>query len=267
MRLFRRRKRMSSPEAPSTADRYPDFSAATADIVERVQPYTMTSPERIAAVCDAVRFVSRAKIPGAIVECGVWKGGSVLAAVETLLECGISDREIWLYDTFDGMTPPSDADIDFLGRKADQLLDAADRTDSNSVWCRSQLEQVCDLLNSTSYPAQRFHTIVGPVEQTIPLDVPEQIALLRLDTDWYDSTYHELVHLLPRLMPGGVLIIDDYGHWNGCRQAVDEYFERFRVPIFLQRIDYTGRMGVLLNRFESSGQAAAQHKEDEHVLK
>jgi hypothetical protein len=86
--------------------------------------------------------------------------------------------------------------------------------------------------------------IKGKVEETIPEQAPAQIALLRLDTDWYESTYHELVHLYPRLSPGGILIIDDYGHWAGARKAVDEYFAEHRLNLFLHRIDYTGRICI-----------------------
>jgi hypothetical protein len=87
---------------------------------------------------------------------------------------------------------------------------------------------------------------VGKVEDTIPADIPEKIALLRLDTDWYESTKHELIHLFPRLQKGGVLIIDDYGFWKGARKAVDEYFAENNIQILLNRIDDTGRMAIKL---------------------
>jgi hypothetical protein len=86
--------------------------------------------------------------------------------------------------------------------------------------------------------------VKGKVEDTIPRAAPKQIALLRLDTDWYESTYHELKHLYPRLVPGGVLILDDYGHWEGARRAVDQYFEEERIRLFLHRIDYAGRLAI-----------------------
>ncbi len=86
--------------------------------------------------------------------------------------------------------------------------------------------------------------IKGKVEETIPHDIPEKISILRLDTDWYESTYHELVHLYPRLVKGGVLIIDDYGHWQGARKAVDQYFQENNIPVLLNWIDYTGRVAV-----------------------
>jgi hypothetical protein len=91
-----------------------------------------------------------------------------------------------------------------------------------------------------------MHFVKGKVEDTIPASTPDRIAILRLDTDWYASTRHELEHLYPLLAPGGVLIIDDYGHWEGCRQAVDEYFASRNLQVLLNRVDYTGRIAVKL---------------------
>ncbi len=99
-------------------------------------------------------------------------------------------------------------------------------------------------LAATGYDAQRLHYVKGKVEDTIPSAAPEQIAILRLDTDWYASTRHELEHLYPRLARGGVLIIDDYGHWEGARRAVDEYFATQQVAILLNRLDQTGRIAI-----------------------
>jgi O-methyltransferase len=100
------------------------------------------------------------------------------------------------------------------------------------------------LVLGTGYPESRIHFVKGKVEDTLPDAAPRAIALLRLDTDWYDSTWHELVHLYPRVPDGGVVLIDDYGHWDGCRAAVDRYFQEVATPIFLSRVDYTGRVGV-----------------------
>jgi O-methyltransferase len=109
------------------------------------------------------------------------------------------------------------------------------------------LDIVMEAIESTAYPSEKVHYIKGMVEQTIPEFVPKKIALLRLDTDWYESTKHELEHLFPRLSKGGVLIIDDYGHWQGARKAVEEYLKKNDVKILLNRIDYTGRMGVKID--------------------
>ncbi len=97
---------------------------------------------------------------------------------------------------------------------------------------------------STGYPKEKIHLIKGKVEDTIPENIPKEIALLRLDTDWYESTKHELIHLFPLLKPNGILIIDDYGHWEGARKAVDEYISDNNIHILLNRIDYSGRISV-----------------------
>lgn len=99
-------------------------------------------------------------------------------------------------------------------------------------------------MESTGYPPERIHLVPGRVEDTVPAQAPERIALLRLDTDWYASTKHELDHLYPRLSDGGVLIVDDYGHFEGARRAVDDYLAEQAEPLLLNRIDYTGRIAV-----------------------
>jgi hypothetical protein len=99
-------------------------------------------------------------------------------------------------------------------------------------------------MQSTGYDARHIAYVKGKVEETLPQDAPDQIALLRLDTDWYESTYHELVHLYPRLAVGGVLIIDDYGHWQGARRAVDQYISENKLKLLLNRVDYTARICV-----------------------
>lgn len=221
-----------------------------AAIVRAVQPYTMTSPRRIAALVEAVRRVEREGVAGAFAECGVWKGGSVMAMILTLQRLGRCDRQIWLYDTFEGMTRPTGHDTTAYGAPA---LDtwAQAQSDPSHPWRTvlggesAGLEGVRRLLLDTGYPADQLVFVKGPVEQTLPLRAPESLALLRLDTDWYESTLHELSHLYPRLRVRGALIIDDYGHWDGCRRAVDEYLARPGVgPLRLDRIDYTGRIAV-----------------------
>lgn len=168
----------------------------------------------------------------------------MMAMAKTLANQSSTDRTLWLYDTFEGMSDPTDSDVDFVGRTADSMLATQERTDTESIWCYSALEEVKNNLQSTGYPDTRIRYVVGKVEETIPNSIPDQIAVLRLDTDWYESTRHELEQLYPRLVPGGVLIVDDYGHWEGCRKAVDEYFARNGLPVLLNRIDYTGRMAI-----------------------
>jgi hypothetical protein len=224
--------------------RLPDAKPQQIEIIASVAELTMTSPERILALCNAVQYLVRNNIDGDFVECGVWRGGSMAAVAKTLMQDHATERRLWMYDTFEGMSPPTEMDVDFLGQTAQHLMDVQDSADASSVWCCSPLEQVKLTMSQTGYPLEQVHFVEGKVEQTLQLHAPDRIALLRLDTDWYESTRCELEHLFPRLFPGGVLIIDDYGHWDGCRRAVDEYFEKNQIPMLLNRIDYTGRIGI-----------------------
>jgi O-methyltransferase len=220
-----------------------DFTAEEIEDVRAVMPFTLTSPERIQAVLAATRHVVQAGIPGEIVECGVWLGGSMMAVARTLGRMGESSRNLYLFDTFDGMTDATENDRDYRGNDAAGQMARSRRTADN-IWAIGPLEAVQRNMASTGYPAERIHYKVGRVEDTLPREAPERIALLRLDTDWYESTRHELEQLFPRLVPGGVLIIDDYGHWQGARRAVDEYIQAQGLKILLHRIDYTGRIAI-----------------------
>ena len=210
---------------------------------ERCLPFTLTYPERLYALYSAVKYVAQAGVPGALVECGVWRGGSVMMMAETLTGLGIADREIYLFDTFEGMTPPTDDDREYSGRSAAEMLAVGPR-EQNLFWAYASLEDVQRNLGRTRYPADRFHCVKGDVLDTIPQAAPEQIALLRLDTDWYESTAHEMEHLFPRLARNGVLIVDDYGHFEGARKAIDEYLAKCGRAYLMNRIDYTGRLIV-----------------------
>ena len=220
----------------------PDLVEGDARILATARPFTMTSPERIAAMIEAVKYVIKYDIPGGIVECGVWRGGSMMATALTLQAYGDTGRDLYLYDTFEGMTPPTDRDRTLAGRSALNILEASPT--GTGTWCVASLDDVRRNLYSTGYPKDKIHFIKGAVEETIPTAIPEHISILRLDTDWYESTKHELLHLYPRLNDRGVLIIDDYGHWQGARAAVDEYFSQRTEPYFFHRIDYTGRIMV-----------------------
>lgn len=222
----------------------PDFDEATVQTIIDVRSYTMVSPERLQALCQAVAHITMARIPGAIVECGVWRGGCMMAVAKQLLALNDRKRDLYLFDTFSGMTPPTTRDTTILGEAATDLLNASRKVEGASVWCVAGKQDVAENMSSTGYPQDRIHLVEGRVEESLPQSAPKEIALLRLDTDWYASTKHEMEHLFPRLMPGGILIIDDYGHWQGCRQAVDEYLLSHQIDLFLARSDYTGRIGV-----------------------
>ncbi|MEU4624765.1 TylF/MycF/NovP-related O-methyltransferase [Actinoplanes sp. NPDC023801] len=218
-----------------------DYDEAARNIIRAVRPWTMTSPEKLNALVYAVRYVVRHRIPGDIVECGVWRGGSMLAVAKTLLENSDTSRDLHLYDTFEGMSEPTEHDKRHDGRPASEMLAASEKT--AGVWAYASFEDVQATMGQSAYPAERIHYYKGKVEDTIPGDIPEQISILRLDTDWYESTRHELNHLWPRLVPGGVLLLDDYGWWDGAKRAVDEWLEEVNPQLLLLRMD-EGRIAV-----------------------
>lgn len=213
-----------------------------------VRAYTMTSPERAHALWQAVHAVLDNAIPGALVECGVWKGGSAMLMALALLARGEQSREIFLFDTYSGMTKPGKSDMDLDGHAAADLMNGSSgEAVAELVRAESSFEEVRRAIASIGYDMRLVHLVKGDVAKTLPRTQTLRIALLRLDTDFYDSTLAELSHLYPRVAPGGILIIDDYGHWQGACKAVEEYFESndfaFRRPM-LWTIDYTGRGGV-----------------------
>lgn len=203
---------------------------------DKCKPYTMTSKERLFALYQAVNYIQENNIEGDIVECGVWKGGSSMMAALSLSKKE-HQRNLYLYDTFEGMNEPTENDINMIGEAAENTWQGRDK-------CEAGIEEVKKNMASTAYSMEKTLYIAGMVEETIPKTIPNKIAILRLDTDWYESTYHELVHLFPKLVSGGVLIIDDYGHWQGAKKAVDEYFGKNKIRILLNRIDYTGRVAI-----------------------
>lgn len=237
---------LADKEPEATAYFRNDISHEDLETINAALPHTMTSPERLISLIDAVRYVVERSIPGAIVECGVWKGGSMVAVAKTLLQLGHT-RPLYLFDTFEGMTEPTECDVDLDGKSASALLSTEDKLTS-PVWAYGHLSEVQNNLRQTGYAENSTVYVKGPVETTIPLQAPTEIAILRLDTDWYESTYHELLHLYPRLSVGGVLIIDDYGHWEGARKAVDQYVSENGLKLFLNRVDYTGRLSIKLHQ-------------------
>jgi hypothetical protein len=231
-RLLARRGYVIAPaRAPEPLE--PEFLTA----YERCRSHTMASRERLYANWCAARYVAAAGIGGDVVECGVWKGGSAMMLALGLLAAGDRDRTLWLYDTFEGMPEPTAEDVSISGHKdARRQWEEAER-ETHNEWCYGPLDVVRRNLEATGFPNVRY--VKGKVEDTIPAEAPERIAVLRLDTDWYDSTRHELEHLYPRLAPGAPLLIDDYGEWAGSRKAVDEHLARH--PAMLHRVDHTGR--------------------------
>jgi len=222
-----------------------DLEPEFLELYELCREQTMTSIERMYALYTATRYVVDAALPGDFVECGVWRGGSMMLAALTLLRLGDDTRTLWLYDTFDGMTAPGPEDVQEMSDiAASDILAQHPKSADDPFWGCASREAVERNLRSTRYPAERIRFVAGDVLSTLPNEAPDEVALLRLDTDWYSSTRHELKQLYPRLTAGGVLIVDDYGYWRGARKATDEYLATRSVRPLLHRVDYTGRVCV-----------------------
>jgi len=218
-------------------------------IHDKVRNYTLTGWASIFALFEATRYIVRNRIPGVFVECGVWRGGSMMAAALTLKNADCTDRNFYLFDTFEGvenMPTPDVMDIErTTGKPAYEALKGYNIRDASLG--HGTIDDVLANMRTTGYPMDRIHTIKGMVEETLPNTETGPIALLRLDTDWYSSTKAELEHLYPKLSPGGILIIDDYGHFEGAHIAVDEYFNSIDNAPLLQRVDYAVRLAIKPN--------------------
>jgi O-methyltransferase len=193
-----------------------------------IAPYTIVSVERAYATYRACRYVARYGILGCFAECGVFKGGMSMLAALTFTAHDKGERDIWLYDTFAGMTAPAVEDGEAAAAYNRQIV-------------ASSLQEVQRNFGSIDYPG-RSHFVEGDVCETLKqsANVPKAIAVLRLDTDWYESTKAELDILYEKVAPRGVVLCDDYGYWQGARKAVDEFIDGLPHPVYLCRTDNCG---------------------------
>ena len=227
--------------ARELASAIPEASDDDNRILAVAARYSMANKFRLWAALQAVQHIGRRQIPGDLVECGVWKGGNLILFGLMAKELGL-DRRIWGYDTFEGMSEPTAADVHFktnVEAHAEWLSNQ--KAEGLNTWCYSPYEEV-ERNFRNEVGASELTLVKGKVEDTLdqPANIPDRIAVLRLDTDWYESTKKELEVLYPRLQKGGVLLIDDYGVWSGARKAVDEYFAG--NPVWLHRIDHSARL-------------------------
>lgn len=226
-----------------------EFSRADTEVLDLVlnSGVTMASRERVVATIKACKHAVEAEIDGDFIECGVWRGGNSIAARLTFDNYG-SDKKVWLFDTFGGMTAPTEFDTtSFSDQSTDDRFKAGQK-DGHNEWCFASIEDVRANFRNAGVDPDSVRMIAGDVTRTLEdeSNLPERIAVLRLDTDFYESTRAELETLYPRLSIGGSLLIDDFGHWDGARRAVDEYFGALSPgsrPL-LHYTDYTGRMAV-----------------------
>lgn len=201
-------------------------------IFNKVKTITLLEKERVFANIDSIQHIIDNNVEGDIVEIGVFKGGSIISMILALEELKITDRKIHLFDTFEGMTSPTDVDIDLNNQHASILMHEP------SISCGCSLDEVIRNINfHCKYPKDLISYHKGDILKTN--FIPSKIAILRLDTDWYESTKFELDNFYDNVADNGVVIIDDYGHWQGCKKAVDEFLAN-NIEIKIDHIDYTG---------------------------
>ena len=211
---------------------------------EMVKPFTGISKSRAFALMQAVRYVIGNGIPGDFVEFGVARGGSAMLVALTLKELGVQDRDIYLYDLFGTRPKYSEWDVEIdSGKSVRDYYKLVDRGNRQAIsnWKFYEKEEVLRVLRATGYPENKIHLIQGDVCETLQELSHNQVAFMRLDTDFYESTKHELRMLYPKLAKNGIAIIDDYGHWHGARKATDEFLEELVPKPLLLFIDNTAR--------------------------
>jgi hypothetical protein len=213
------------------------------EIVETIrrEGLSMCSVEDISAVVTGCTYVSRAGIKGSFVECGVWRGGMGIAAALTFQHLE-DNRSIYLFDTYEGMTMPTEHDQEISsGRGA--VPEFKRRQQLGQDWCLATLDDVQTNFDRHLSTLNNVHFIQGPVESTLcdAANLPGEICVLRLDTDWYESSKFELMTLEPLVSQKGIIFLDDYGHWAGQKLATDEYFEEIGIFPRLSQVSRGGR--------------------------
>ena len=205
------------------------------ELIKKFSKYTMTSNMKIFSLIKAFEYIHKFKIAGDFVECGVYTGGNIMI-LKKLIEKNNLNKKIYAYDTFEGMTNPTSSDIKIDGTVASEKIL------KKKNWSSCSLEKVKENFAEMNLELNNIQFVKGKVEETLKNDenLPNKISILRLDTDFYESTKIELKYLYPLLVEGGILIIDDYGSWLGSKKATDEYFSEKKI--FMHFIDHSARM-------------------------
>lgn len=207
------------------------------DLIDLCKNFSMTTDIRMWALLNSLKKILSENIEGEIVECGIWKGGNIIL-IKKFMERYNLKKKIYCYDTFEGMYETSKED-----RELSTNIDAKEIiNDDHKYVCESSFQQTENNIKKNVNNMNDIFFIKGKVEDTLKVNknIPEKISICRLDTDYYSSTKIELEKLYSRISKGGVLIVDDYGHWSGSKKAVDEFFkDKF---IMKHYVDYACRL-------------------------
>jgi hypothetical protein len=213
--------------------------------LEVASKYSMTGFERMFFLVKALKQIKIDNIEGDFVECGVWRGGNLILFQKIIEELKLKNRKIFAYDTFFGMNQPGHFDLNIKNEKAKIILNSLEKKrvdpNKNIILAKCDLDEVKKNFHTNTKKNDNLICIKGEVEKTLKIkkNLPKKISLLRLDTDWYQSTKIELEVLFPLLSKNGILVIDDYGYWKGSKKAVDEYFKNKKNNLF--KVDFTAR--------------------------
>ena len=210
---------------PSRPDSFFD-ALRTLRLIHSLRDYTAVLPTRLGTLHRLARDIDQHSVRGDVVECGVYNGGSA-ALMASVCTRSPMDRKIWLFDSFEGLPQPTERD----GEKARGCI----------WWCHGDLAKVRTIFDKLRISDSGVHIVKGWFRNTFPgVDIGE-IALLHIDADWYDSVRLCFERFYENVQPGGYIVIDDYGHWEGCRRATDEFLKERSIEVKLTRVDYTGR--------------------------
>lgn len=199
------------------------------EIINLCNNFTITTIKRQENILNVVENIIKKNIQGDLIEIGVYKGGIIMMILYKLMQLGITDRKVHLYDTFNGMTEPCEYDIDRYGITADYK--------NEGIRCYASYDEVYNNIISTGYPIENIIFHIGDIRNINKNDIPEKISLLRLDNDWYELYKFELPIFEPLVQQNGVIIIDDYNYWSGCKNAVDEYISNINYKPDIKIID------------------------------
>ncbi len=231
------------PQSAVQAEEFPlDFEQEYIDIIKMVKPYTMTSSERLYQLIHCTKYIIENNIPGDFVECGVWRGGSILTIIETLKLLNSRDRKIQLFDTFSSDDIFATKTVVTEDKPFKGSLEEIKK--SATIDFSVNLYDVKNVMKKTGYPQENVIFNVGRVEDTISTANIDSISLLRLDTDWYDSTKFQLEELYDKVVTNGVVIFDDYGFWKGHKKAADEFLLKNNIKPLLMRNDWSCRLFI-----------------------
>jgi O-methyltransferase len=197
-------------------------------LFRRVRAHTMCSPARLRSLYEGVKYIAGKHLEGDLVECGCARGGSAALMALSLRQIG-ERRKMWLLDTFEGLPAPTADDPDF---EIAGLFTGS---------CLGQLDEVRDLFKRLVI-ADGVQFVKGLFQDTLAATPIERIAMLHIDGDWYESVKVCLEALYDKVVPGGVIQLDDYGYWKGARKAVDEFLAKREIDVPLERLDYSGRL-------------------------